>query len=369
MLVSARHRVLERLPPDSMGRVTSTDRAPWWQTAAARWQRSLAGRVWQHYIDHRGALLAGGMTYSSLFSVFAGMWVGFSALGFFQSRNDPARTALISFINAQVPGLIDTGDGGIIAQSTLAGISTTLTWTSLIAAGGLLFTSMGWMRAGQNGVRAMFGLVGKDRGALLGQLINFGTLLLLVVLILVSTAASVLATYINTWLLSVFGIQSGPVTAASTHVVAGAVSVILDFTIIFLFVYLLADVYVKWHVFWPRALAGAAAISALKIGAGMLAGGATSNPLLASFAVLIGFMIWLNLINQVFFVTIAWLAVDTPAQPDEPAVVALATGAAPDDQTEPPTDTPSDGQTVPSADTSSNDQIAPPANTSSESET
>ncbi|HHW50181.1 MAG TPA: YihY/virulence factor BrkB family protein [Pseudoclavibacter sp.] len=349
--------------------MTSTDRAPWWQTAAARWQRSLAGRVWQHYIDHRGALLAGGMTYSSLFSVFAGMWVGFSALGFFQSRNDPARTALISFINAQVPGLIDTGDGGIIAQSTLAGISTTLTWTSLIAAGGLLFTSMGWMRAGQNGVRAMFGLVGKDRGALLGQLINFATLLLLVVLIIVSTAASVLATYINTWLLSVFGIQSGPVTAVSTHVVAGAVSVILDFTIIFLFVYLLADVYVKWHVFWPRALAGAAAISALKIGAGMLAGGATSNPLLASFAVLIGFMIWLNLINQVFFVTIAWLAVDTPAQPDEPAVVALATGAAPDDQTEPPTDTPSDGQTAPSADTSSNDQIAPPANTSSESET
>lgn len=293
-----------------------TDKAENRATAAIRWralsawaQGTTPMRVWRHYLDNRGPLMAGGMTYSSLFSVFAGVWIGFSALGIVQTRDDPAREALISFINAQIPGLIDAGDGGLISSGALSDISTTLTWTSIIAAGGLLFTSMGWMRAGQNGVRALFGLVGTDRGAVVGQVINLVTLLLLAVLILVGTAASVLTTTITSALLAVFGIGSGPVASVSTHIAAGAVSVCLDFVILFLFVYVLGNIRPGWRVFWPRAAVGAGAISAIKIGGSLLAGGAGSNPLLASFAVLIGLMLWLNIINQAFFLCVAWLAV------------------------------------------------------------
>lgn len=301
-----------------------------WQ-ATVDWAQTLAPvRIWQHYLNNRGPLMAGGMTYSSLFSVFAGLWIGFSVLGIFRARGASESEALITFINSQVPGLIDIGGGGVVAATALTNISTTLTWTSIVAAGGLLFTSMGWMRAGQNGVRAMFGLVGKERGPLLGQIINFGALILLAVLIAVGTAASVLTLTINTALLSFFGINSGAAVAISSHIAAGVVSVALDFVIIVMFVYVLAGVRPRWRTFWPRATVGAAAISAIKIGGSLLAGGATNNPLLASFAVFIGLMLWLNIINQTFFVCVAWLAVSsTPPAEAEAGTIgreAIGTG-------------------------------------------
>ena len=266
-------------------------------------------RIWQHYLDSRGPILAGGMTYSSVFSVFAGLWIGFAVLGSIQARDDQARDALIAFINAQIPHLIDAGQGGLVEASALSGISATLTWTSIVAAGGLLFTSMGWIRSGRNGVRAMFGITGKGRGPFLDQIITFATLLLLAVLVVVGAAASVLTVNINSALLAIFGKDSGIVATFSSHIAAGAVSIGLDFTIIFLFVYVLANVHPRWRIFWPRALVGAIAISSLKVAGSMLAGGATSNPLLASFALFIGLMLWINIINQTFLVCVAWLAV------------------------------------------------------------
>ncbi len=252
--------------------------------------------------------MAGGMTYSSLFSVFAGLWIGFSILGILRNRVGTEPNALIVFINSQVPGLIDVGGGGVVDANALTNISTTLTWTSLVAAGGLLFTSMGWMRAGQNGVRAMFGLIGKERGPVIGQIINFGSLILLAILIVIGAAASVLTLTITSALLTFFGVESSAFAAVSSHAAAGAVSVVLDFSILVMFVYVLAGVRPRWGLFWPRALVGAGAISAIKIGGGLLVGSAGSNPLLASFAVFIGLMLWLNVINQTFFVCVAWIA-------------------------------------------------------------
>ena len=47
---------------------------------------------------------------------------------------------------------------------------------------------------------------------------------------------------------------------------------------------------------------------ALKILGGLLLGGATSNPLLASFAVFIGLLLWFNLICRVILLTSSWIA-------------------------------------------------------------
>ena len=294
-----------------------------WRALVVWTKRLVIVRVWLHYLNHRGPLMAGGMTYSSLFSVFAGVWISFSILGIFQTRDDQALTALITFIDSQVPGLIDTGTGGLIAADQLTDISATPTWTSIVAAGGLLFTSMGWMRAGQNGVRAMFGLVGKEWGALLGQIITFLSLIALALLVGIGAAASVLTLSINSAVLSFLGVEpSSAVSALSSRIAAGAISVALDFSILSLFVYVLAGVRPRWRVFWPPALVGAIAMSTLKIGGSLLAGSAGSNPLLASFTLLIGYMLWLNIVNQTFFLCMAWLAVrdaDARARDGDPA--------------------------------------------------
>ncbi len=62
------------------------------------------------------------------------------------------------------------------------------------------------------------------------------------------------------------------------------------------------------HLF-PAALLGAAALGVLKILGTALLGAAGANPLLASFAVIIGLLIWFNLVCQVILIAAAWFIV------------------------------------------------------------
>ncbi len=62
------------------------------------------------------------------------------------------------------------------------------------------------------------------------------------------------------------------------------------------------------HLF-PAALLGAAALGVLKILGTVLLGAAGANPLLASFAVIIGLLIWFNLVCQVILLAAAWFIV------------------------------------------------------------
>src|SRR5690606_38075593 len=54
---------------------------------------------------------------------------------------------------------------------------------------------------------------------------------------------------------------------------------------------------------------GAAGLGALKVVGGSLLGSAVRNPLLASFAIIIGLLVWFNLISQVVLMTASWVAV------------------------------------------------------------
>jgi membrane protein len=47
----------------------------------------------------------------------------------------------------------------------------------------------------------------------------------------------------------------------------------------------------------------------LKVLGSLLLGGASSNPLIASFAVIVGLLIWFNLVCQVILVCAAWVVV------------------------------------------------------------
>jgi membrane protein len=56
------------------------------------------------------------------------------------------------------------------------------------------------------------------------------------------------------------------------------------------------------------ALLGAVALGILKVLGNTLLGGASRNPLLASFAVIVGLLIWFNLVCQVILLTASWIA-------------------------------------------------------------
>src|SRR5882757_10867530 len=84
-----------------------------WVRARIAWVRSLKPvRVFTHYSQLRGPILASGLAFQGLFAVFAGLWVAFSIAGLVISGNEVAQNAIVTALNNAIPGLIDTDGSG-----------------------------------------------------------------------------------------------------------------------------------------------------------------------------------------------------------------------------------------------------------------
>jgi membrane protein len=59
----------------------------------------------------------------------------------------------------------------------------------------------------------------------------------------------------------------------------------------------------------PGSLLGGAAVAVLQVGVGLLFVYTPTNPLLATFSVLIGFLLWFRLVGIVILVAASWIAV------------------------------------------------------------
>jgi membrane protein len=73
----------------------------------------------------------------------------------------------------------------------------------------------------------------------------------------------------------------------------------------------------RWRFIWPASLLGGGAMVVLQLAAGLLLTRVPSNPLLASFAVIVGLLLWCRLLASVVLVAASWIAV-TAADHDHP---------------------------------------------------
>lgn len=267
-------------------------------------------RVFQHYASRRGALLAQGLSYQAIFAVFAAIWVGFSVLGsVLQSRPDLLQ-ALIDLLATNIPGLIDDGSGnGAIDPAELVQ-SVPFTLTGLIALALLLFTATGWLSSGREAVRVLFDLPGSSLNPVLAWLKDLGLALAFGAALLGSAALSIVSTSATSAVLEVISVDANsPVARGVTSVVGILLMLLLDVVILGAFFRIVSGIRIPLHVLWKGTLLGAVALGVLKVLGSSLLGGATSNPLLASFAVIIGLLIWFNLVCQVILLSASWIAV------------------------------------------------------------
>ncbi len=95
----------------------------------------------------------------------------------------------------------------------------------------------------------------------------------------------------------------------TTRIIGLALTFALDATVLAGLYRFLAGVHIPRGPLWQGALLGAAALGILKVLGASLLGGATKNPLLASFAVIIGLLIWFNLVCQVILIAASWVVV------------------------------------------------------------
>jgi len=267
-------------------------------------------RVFVHYADKLGPLLSFGLSYQAIFAVFAALWVAFAVAGFVVQGDPALLDAVYNFISTNIPGLIGDGSGnGAITRETLAD-SQVLGITGVIAAGGLAFTALGWIASGRSAIRSLFGLENSQTNFLMLKLKDAGLAIGFGLAVIASAALSVASTAALNWVLDLVSINEDSVTSrTATQIIAVAIVFLLDAATLGVFYRIISGIKIPFRLLAEGTIIAAVALGALKFGGSFLLDGATRNPLLASFAVIIGLLIWFNLICQIILIGSAWIAV------------------------------------------------------------
>jgi len=271
-------------------------------------------RVWRHFLQHNGFLLAAGVSYQALFAIFAALYLAFAVVGVWLGGSKEAVDRLIGLINDYVPGLI--GEHGLVKVDQVEDVVRNSTGlfsvTGAIALLALVWTAIGYVTFARRAVRDTFGLPFDSRSYVTLKARDFVAALAYGIALLVGAALG----QIGTWALHlVFRLFGWDVGTEWFNTVVRILTIVVAFAInaaalagLFRF---LTGASLRWERIWPGSLLGGAAIVVLQIGAGFLLSYTPSNPLLATFAVFIGVLLWFRLNGVVLLVAAAWIAVST----------------------------------------------------------
>lgn len=289
-------------------------------------------RVWRHFSRNNGFLLSAGMSYYVLFALFAMLYVTFAGAGVWLGGSTTAIVALVDLVNTYIPGLI--GENGLFTEADVAAVARDST-SVLLGTGGIaivvgLWTAIGGITFTRRAVRDIFGLPFDDRAYILLKLrdllaaVVFGGALIL---------GAVLAT-LGVWLLSlVFELIGWSTTSwlfgAGVRTLSVLIAFLIDAAALSALVRFLTGTSIPWRTIWPGATLGGAAMIALQLALGYLLAWVPTNPLLATFAVIVGLLLWCRWLSIVVLAAASWIAVsaednDHPLAPADERAARIA---------------------------------------------
>lgn len=274
-------------------------------------------RALRWYLARRGNLLSGGIAYSALFSLGAGLTIGLSVFAATLGNDPELQEAVFEQIDAWVPGLLkesaDDG-GGLILPSDLVR-ETAWSWATVIAAVVFLWSALSVMAALRHAVRSMFDAPVVGVNVVLSKVWQLAGFLILGVMLVASAAASVVSQTVDRLLTRWVGdtMLVGWGVALGTF----AVGVLLDAVLVYLVVRVVGRVH-------PRrtgdlvigCLAAGLVTSGLRwAGTSLVTSAASRNAVLASFVTLAAVLLLVNIVSRVLLLMCAW--VHDPPRLDE----------------------------------------------------
>lgn len=270
-------------------------------------------RVWRHFLQHNGFLLAAGVSYQALFATFAGIYVAFAIAGLWLGGSSEAVTGLIELINSYIPGLI-SDDGGLFTPEQVTQIATSsagvLGITGAIALGTLIWTAIGFVTFTRRAVRDIFGLPPDLRSYFLLKARDLLGALLFALALVLGFAATSMGTWALTFVFGLFGwSDTSEWFTAATRVGSILISFVIFCAALAALFRFLTGTELAWRRIWPGALLGGGAITVLELFTGWLFVYTPTNALLATFAIFVGLLLWFRLIGIIMLVAAAWIAV------------------------------------------------------------
>ena len=271
------------------------------------WKGTRPARALTRYSQVNGALLCGGIAYSAIFSLFAGLTIGYTAFMTVLGSNSELRESLLTSIDKALPGLITiNGQEGLIDPDSLV-MDASLNAASIIAVVVLLVSAISCMGAIRSSVRVMFGLPPGGGNAILAKLRDLAGFVTVGLALVVSAALGIVLNSALGWVLSLVGIED---TSTVLLPLAGAVvSFAIDMGTFAVVVLLLAGARPPRRDLWQGAALAAVGFGVVRfLGTSVVARGADANPIVASFAVIVTLLIWINISARILLTAAAFTA-------------------------------------------------------------
>ncbi|MGW0500750.1 YihY/virulence factor BrkB family protein [Streptomyces sp. NPDC003007] len=284
-------------------------------------QRLMITHVWRSYerLDRvKWTRLAAAMTFRSFVALFPLLTVSATIAAATLSTEQEDR--LRDKVAEQVPGISD--------QMDIAGLVDNAGTIGLIAGALLFFTGVSWAGSMRECLRAVWDLdddeenpavrYGKDTGVLIG----LGGALL------VTIAASAVASALIGWVTRQLGVDEGGWGGVLLHVVAFLVAVLANFLLLLYVLTLLPGVEPTRHRLIVAALTGAIGFELLKL---LLSGylqGVAAKSMYGAFGVPVALLLWINFTSKLVLFCAAWTA--TRSKQDEAPGLTGESDGAPD---------------------------------------
>jgi membrane protein len=300
--------------------------------------RLLRARARRPVVDHAfvalerhnevaGAQVAASITYYGFLSFFPLVALTFAVVGYLSVIYPDAKDNVTAAIEAAFPGILGTGPG----QINIDDIVNARKGAGLIGILGLLYAGLGWVDALRTGLRRIFGTERLRLPLVRKKTIDALILVLLGAALLASVGVSTLATDATQYALGHVGLNGSFAASAVLKVVAVLVGLLVDTMMLAILFLRLPGAGVSWHQVRSGAVLGAVGFEGLKLVGTFLIARTTSNPLYATFGVLVGLLVWINLVSRVLTYAASWAATQAymgAASADyEPVPVAAPGGA------------------------------------------
>lgn len=295
------------------------------QALLAWWNHTRPARANARFGRAGGGVLTGGIAYAALFSVFAGLTIGWTVFMAVLGSNQELRDTLLTTVNASLPGLVDTGSGGLVQPDQLQ-LSSGLSFAGVVAAGVLVFTGIRAIAALRTAVQAMFD-VHPAENAVFGKLRELGGFVGIGLAVLLSALVTLGMATAADWLMGLLGWddRSGLVV----RVLGIAVAFVVDAALFVLLVRVLAGQSPPRRDLLSGAAIAAAGIGVVRLlGTSVVAGSVRDDPVLASFALVVVLLLWVNLIARIVLLAAAWTADPPYVDPAEAQSAAAAEATA-----------------------------------------
>lgn len=271
------------------------DRRPWVDHTVRAYDRNS---------EVMGSQLAGAVTYFGFLSFFPLLALGFSMLGYISAVYGGAPEAVTAAVEEAFPTLVGSGKGQINIQDVIDAKA----GAGVVGLLGLLYAGTGWLDAVRASLRRVFGTDDDALNIVKKKVLDVLVLALLGASLLVSLLVSSLATAATRVVLDFVSLDDSLIATALLKVLSVSLALMVDLVIFAILLSRLSGAQLTWRQVRSGAVLGAVGFEVLKLVGTFLIGRTTQNPLYATFGVVVGLLVWMNLVARLMVFVGAWTA-------------------------------------------------------------